>query len=147
VQNDPEGSGAGQRAAFVVLENRGRTACQLEGTPGLSLVGGGNGTQIGAPATRSTTGAKVVDIAPKQYALAPVQYTYVDKNGGNFSTGNGHHPRCRAEPADGYRVYPPHSYRAYFTRTSTYACSTTIRWMSVGPVMPSSRAHSFTPKL
>jgi len=146
VQNDPEGSGAGQRAAFVVFENTGRTACRLEGTPGLSLVGGGHGTQIGTPATRSTTGAKLVDIAPKHYALAPVQYTYVDKNGGNFSTGNGHDPDCRAKPADGYRVYPPHSYRAYFTRNSTYACSTTIRWVSVGPVMPSSRAQSFTPK-
>jgi hypothetical protein len=145
VQNDPEGSGAGQRAAFAVFRNTGSTPCTLEGTPGVSLVGGGDGTQIGRPAARNTVGPKAITISPGHYALASIQYTYVDKNGGSFSTGSGTDPKCAAEPADGYRVYPPHSYRAFFTRSTTYACSTGVHWITVSPVMPST-ISSFRPR-
>ena len=84
VQNDPEGSGAGQRAAFVVFRNAGTSTCHLEGTPGLSLVGHSNGTQLGRPAARGTRGGTDVTIAAGGYALAPVSYTYIDKTGGAY---------------------------------------------------------------
>lgn len=146
VQHDPEGDGAGQRGAFVVFRNTSSSPCRLEGTPGLSLVGGGNGTQIGKPAARGSAGAKLVTIAAGKYALAGVTYTYVDENGGNFSDGNGHDVTCQAKAADGYRVYPPHSYRAYFTDAKTYACSTNVHWISVGAVKPAAAYKYFTPK-
>ena len=146
VQHDPQGDGAGQRGAFVVFRNTSSSPCHLEGTPGLSLVGDGNGTQIGRPAARGSSGAKLVTIAPGKYALADVTYTYVDKNGGNFSDGNGHDETCQAKAADGYRVYPPHSYRAYFTDAKMYACSTSVHWISVGAVKPAAAYKYFTPK-
>lgn len=145
LQYDPEAAGAGQRGAFVVLRNTGSSTCTLEGTPGLSLVGDGNGAQIGKPAERNTTGAKLVTLEPDSAALAQVQYTYIDKNGGSYRDGNGHNRSCQAKAADGYRVYPPHSYRAYFTPTKTYACSTDLHWISVGPVRPASDFKYFTP--
>lgn len=146
VQYNPEAAGAGQRGAFVVFRNTGTTSCRLQGTPGLSLVGSGNGTQIGEPALRITTGAKLVTLAPGKTALAAIQYTYVDKNGGNYSDGGGHDVACKAKAADGYRVYPPHSYRASFTPTNTYACSTAVHWITVSPVRPASDFQYFTPK-
>lgn len=147
VQHDPEADGAGQRGAFVVLRNTGSSTCHLQGTPGLSLVGGGNGKQIGKPAERITSGAKLVALGPGKTALAQIQYTYVDKNGGNFNDGKGGTVACNSEAADGYRVYPPHSYRASFTPTKTYACSTSVHWITISPVRPASDFPYFTPKI
>jgi hypothetical protein len=146
VQYNPEGSGAGQRESFVVFRNTGHSTCFLEGTPGLSLVGGGNGTQIGQPAIRTTHGTKNVSVPAGGYALSVVNYTYVDKNGGNYGTGSGTDPKCRAKAADGYRIYAPHSYKAAYSAFKTYACSTSLRWISVGPVMPASSIKGFSPK-
>jgi cytoskeletal protein RodZ len=147
VQHDPDADGAGQRGAFVVLRNIGRTTCRLQGTPGLSLVGGGNGEQIGKPAERITSGAKLVTLPPGRTALAQVQYTFVDENGGDFNDGKGGTVACNSEAADGYRVYPPHSYRASFTPAKTYACSTSVQWITISPVRPASDFPSFTPKV
>lgn len=66
----------------------------------------------------------------------------MDKNGGNFNTGTSAHPSdpsCKAAPADGYRVYPPHSYKAFFDRSPTYACTTSKRWIHIGPVQPATK--------
>jgi hypothetical protein len=146
VQNDPEGSGAGQRAAFVVFRNAGTRTCHLEGTPGLSLVGHGNRTQLGKPATRGTKGGTNVSITPGGYALAPVTFTYIDKTGGNYSDGRGHDAKCKAEAADGYRVYPPHSYKAFYSAFGTYACTTDVQWITVYPTRAASSTKGFTPK-
>ncbi len=68
------------------------------------LVGAGHGTQIGAPAARNTTGTTAVTIRPGHHALASIQYSYIDKDGGAFNTGSGGDPKCAADPADGYRI-------------------------------------------
>ena len=146
MQNDPEGSGAGQRAAFVVFRNAGTSTCHLEGTPGLSLVGHSNGTQLGKPAARGTRGGTDVTIAAGGYALAPVSYTYIDKTGGAYGDGHGHDPRCQAQAADGYRIYPPHSYKAFYFPSNTYACTTAIQWITVYPTRAASSTKGFTPK-
>ena len=86
VQNDPTGSGAGQRLSYVVFRNTGSSTCVLRGAPGVSLVGDGNGTQIGAAATRSP-GGPAVTIPAGSYALADLTYPNIDENGGAYGDG------------------------------------------------------------
>lgn len=88
----------------------------------------GNGTQIGRPSDRATTGtAPTVHLAPGQSARADLQFSAVDKIGGPY--GN----VCHVVEADGYRIYPPHSRRSVFVRSAQYACSNgKVRWGFVG---------------
>ncbi|MFD1722439.1 DUF4232 domain-containing protein [Amnibacterium endophyticum] len=142
VKYDPDGAGAGQRSSWVIFRNTGSSSCVLAGTPGVSLVGHGDGTQLGAPADRFGGTSSTVSIPANGYAGALLDYTYVDKNGGNFNTGTDtrpHDPSCKAAAADGYRVYPPHSFRAFFVKQATYACTTDRQWIHVGPVQPASK--------
>jgi hypothetical protein len=145
VQNDPTGSGAGQRLSYVVFHNTGDSTCVLRGAPGVSLVGSNNGTQIGAAAARST-GGPAVSIPAGSYALAELTFPKIDKNGGAYGDGNGYDPKCEAKAADGYRVYPPHSFRAYFSANKTYGCSTHLQTLGVGPVEPATKFSDFKPK-
>lgn len=144
VQNDPTGSGAGQRLSYVVFRNTGDSTCELRGAPGVSLVGDGDGTQIGAAAARSTDGP-TVSIPAGSYALAELTFPAIDKNGGAYGDGDGHDPKCQAKPVDGYRVYPPHSFRAYFSADKTYGCSTDLQALRVGSVEPASKFSYFHP--
>ena len=141
VKYDPDGAGAGQRSAWVIFRNTGSGSCGLAGAPGVSLVGHENGTQLGQPADRTGDGSSTVTIPAGSYAGAQLNYTYVDKNGGNFNNGKGGDPGCKAAAANGYRIYPPHSFRAYFVRYPTYACTTDQRWIHVGPVQPASKVN------
>ncbi|RIX28125.1 DUF4232 domain-containing protein [Amnibacterium setariae] len=145
VQADPEGGAAGHDDSFVVFRNTGSASCRLEGFPGLSVVGHGNGTQLGRPASRPDGAATpLVVLRPGGTAVAETVYSVVDAKGGVYDEGGGKDPRCRAERGDGYRVYPPHSTRAFFVRAAVYACTTGIDWISVQPV----RDHvtGFTPR-
>jgi hypothetical protein len=146
VQDDPTGSGAGQRLSYVVIRNIGDASCVLRGAPGVSLVGGGNGTQIGAAAARSAASTPVT-VPAGSYALAALSYPSIDKNGGAYGDGKGHDPACEAKAVDGYRVYPPHSFRAYFTRVADlYGCSTKLQTLRVSAVAPASKYSYFKPK-
>lgn len=139
VKYDPNGAGAGQRSSWVIFHNTGSTSCVLAGAPGVSLVGNNDGTQLGQPADRTGDTATPVTIPAGNYAGALLNYTYVDKDGGNFNNGKGGDPGCKAAPADGYRIYPPHSYKAFFDRSPTYACTTNQRWIHVGPVQAAAK--------
>ena len=129
VHADPEGGGAGQRLSDVDFQNVGTRSCELRGTPGVSLVGHGNGTQLGRPADRGESGTPpVVRIRPGQSARTSLEYSYVDQHGGDYSA-----TACKPVKADGYRIYPPHSYRSVFVRFPQYACSSTkIHWGGIG---------------
>jgi hypothetical protein len=145
VQPDPEGGGAGHTDSFVVFRNTGSSACDLEGAPGVSLVGHDDGTQLGRSAAR-IPGAKapVVHLQAGGTAVAELVYSVIDAHGGVYGDGNGHDPQCEATQADGYRVYPPHSFRSVFVREAKlYACTTDVDWISVQPVRAS--ATGFTP--
>jgi hypothetical protein len=146
VQDDPTGSGTSQRLSYVVFRNTGTAKCALRGAPGVSLVGDGNGTQIGAAAARSSTDSTVT-IQPGSYALAALSYPNIDKNGGAYGDGKGHDPQCEAKAADGYRVYPPHSFHAYFDQVpNLYGCSTKLQALRVSAVAPASKYSDFKPK-
>lgn len=135
VVNDDEAAGAGQRLALVTFKNVGTGVCRLTGAPGISLVGHGDGTQLGQPAEREQAGAPlIVVLGPGDSARAGLQYTFVDQGGGPFDTA------CAAERADGYRVYPPHSTRSVFVAAPQWACGSDVRWGLVSYVDAASTA-------
>jgi hypothetical protein len=127
VVDDPDASGAGQSLRYITLANTGRTVCRLTGAPRVSIVGHGDGTQIGAPADAVKQGAPpVVALAPGEAARAALHYTVVTEGGGPFDAA------CDAERADGYRVYPPASSRSLSVPAPQWACASAVHWGSVG---------------
>ncbi|GIG30288.1 DUF4232 domain-containing protein [Cellulomonas marina] len=93
------GGAAGSVTPDVVLTNTGTVPCTLQGWPGVSLVGGGDGTQIGAPAVLDRTSEHpTVTLAPGGTALAALRIARAD----DYDAA-----ACDPQPADGLRVYPP----------------------------------------
>ena len=59
------GGAAGSVGVTIVLTNNGSASCELQGWPGVAFVGGGNGTQLGKPATLDrSTPHPTVTLAP-----------------------------------------------------------------------------------
>lgn len=121
---------AGSEIVPIVFTNTGSSSCTLTGYPGVSFVGDGNGTQLGAAANEDGSVAIVPNsLAPGDTVSAQLRITQA----GNYSG-------CTVVPADGLRVYPPHSYEAVFVKASDFsACSNAdIKLLSVQPVQPGS---------
>lgn len=99
------GASAGHYELEIVLENEASEPCVLQGWPGVSFVGDGDGTQIGASATldRSSPHGSVT-LAPGASAHANLSVA----NAQNFDEG------CEQTTADGLRVYPPGEKRSLF---------------------------------
>ncbi|PPF52978.1 DUF4232 domain-containing protein [Clavibacter michiganensis] len=114
---DPgEGTGMSQQRVTVVVANASSTACSLQGWPGVSFVGDGDGTQLGVPATLDRAADHpTVRLAPGASAQAPLHYTepgvYADAE-------------CGTTDADGLRVYPPGSTASLFIAWPQAACTT-----------------------
>lgn len=122
------GAAAGSLYYRVLFTNTGGTSCVLRGTPGVSVVGDGNGTQIGKPATGIQTGVKSVTLQVGDSVVAQLRITNIGTNGGPLSG-------CTVQKGDGYRVYPPHSQRAFFVADAkAVACAQGPVFMTVGPV-------------
>ncbi|MGN6446376.1 DUF4232 domain-containing protein [Amnibacterium sp.] len=122
------GGAAGSEFFDVLFTNTGGTPCALRGTPGVSVVGDGDGTQLGEPATRVQTGVSTLTLAVGQTVAAPLQVVNIGTNGGPLQG-------CTVKRGDGYRVYPPHSTRAYFVQdSSAVACVSGPAFMTVRPV-------------
>lgn len=124
-----QGSGAaGSQMMPILFTNKGSTPCELHGFPGVSFVGDNNGTQLGAPADEDTATA----IQPN--TLQPggvVQAGLKIEQAANFDN-------CTVVPADGFRVYPPHSFDAVFVAAQGLsACSNAdVHLLTVKPVLP-----------
>jgi hypothetical protein len=106
--------GAGHRYGWIVLRNTSGHACSTGGYSGVSYVGDGNGTQIGAPAER--TGSREV----ATYVLKPGQRlrSAIDEvDALNF-------PKRRCHPAhvDGFRIYVPNSTLSQYVVHPTIGC-------------------------
>ncbi|MGT2425339.1 DUF4232 domain-containing protein [Amnibacterium kyonggiense] len=122
------GGGAGSEAYQVLFTNTGGDACALRGTPGVSVVGGGDGSQIGEPATRNQTDVRTLTLQAGDTVAAPLSIVDIGTNGGPLVG-------CTVRKGDGYRVYPPHSTTAFFYADPTaVACSSGPAFMTVGPV-------------
>ncbi|WP_066517257.1 DUF4232 domain-containing protein [Curtobacterium ammoniigenes] len=112
------GGAAGSTIIHLTFKNTGSTTCVLQGWPGVSFVGDGNGTQLGAPATLDRAAPHpTVTLAPGATAVAPLKIAQA----GNYPSAS-----CTPTPADGFRVYPPGSTTALYIKASGYtACAST----------------------
>lgn len=103
------GGSAGHEEYDIVLRNIGSSPCTLQGWPGVSFVGKGNGTQLGAPATFDRSSAHgTVTIASGGVAHASVMVADASAFGD-----------CHVVTADGFRVYPPGSKASLFVADGT----------------------------
>ncbi|MBO9045913.1 DUF4232 domain-containing protein [Curtobacterium flaccumfaciens pv. flaccumfaciens] len=130
------GGAAGSVIVHLVLENTGSTTCTVQGWPGVSFVGGGNGKQIGAPAVAEKSAPHpTVTLAPGKTAVAPLKIVRAE----NYSAGD-----CSPETPDGFRVYPPGSKQSLFVKDTDYqACaSADASLLSVQAFVPEGQATS-----
>jgi hypothetical protein len=127
----PKGA-AGSFIQDVVFTNTGSSACVLRGAPGLSVVGDGNGTQLGSAAARDQSEAKDVRLSAHG-GQAYARFGGPELGG---STGAAKHCSGGVRSGDGYRVYPPHSVRAFFVRgADAVACPTGGAFLHVAAVL------------
>ncbi len=123
------GAGAGHQFPFLVLTNNGATACTVTGYPGVSFVGSGNGTQIGAPADRDAAGIPLAAITLAPGASAHSQLSIA--TAGNYDAAS-----CQPMPIDGIRVYPPNQTAALFVATTAYTgcANASVKLLQVRPL-------------
>jgi hypothetical protein len=121
---DPGGGAAGSEYSHLTFTNTSTSTCAMTGWPGVSYVGSGNGTQIGAPADR-TGSATVISVKPGAVAEAQLK----ESAAGNLDAD------CIITPADGLRVYAPNTKAAVFVAHTVEACAAPSKHlMTIGPV-------------
>lgn len=123
------GGAAGSVEVTLVLTNNGSGECSLQGWPGVSFVGDGNGTQLGAAAEfdRSTPHPTVV-LQPGGTAQAPLRITQAL----NYPEAD-----CQPKQADGFRVYPPGSTESLFVKDANVTACTkdSVTLLTVGALV------------
>jgi hypothetical protein len=106
--------GAGHHFGWIVLRNTSDHACHTGGYGGVSYVGDGNGTQIGASAVRTDAAdVRVFVVAPGQRLRSPLD----EVSAFNFSA-----TRCRRAHVDGFRIYVPNSTRSQYVPHPRTGC-------------------------
>jgi hypothetical protein len=106
--------GAGHRFGWIVLTNTSGHACHTGGYGGVSYVGHGNGTQIGAPAVRRHAAAvKTFVVKPGGRLRSPLDEVRADNFGAK---------KCRRSHVDGFRVYVPNATLSQFVPHPTTGC-------------------------
>jgi len=107
---DGGGGAAGSYGIAFIFANTGDRTCTLQGWPGVSFVGGGDGTQIGASAALDRgTPHETQSVAPGGEVQALVRIV---------QTGGYDAATCRPTATDGFRIYPPGSVRSIFVAAS-----------------------------
>jgi hypothetical protein len=125
VRPSPGGGAAGSTTSEIVLTNTGDRSCETGGFGGVSYVGGGNGTQIGAAATRTGATPKQLTLKPGASAVQELRET----EAGNYPAG-----KCDPTPVDGLRIYPPDETSSLFAEHATTGCqSDSVKLLEVGP--------------
>jgi Protein of unknown function (DUF4232) len=109
----PRGGGAaGSQYELLTFRNVSHATCTVDGHPGVSFVGLGNGTQLGSPAAR-TGPVRAMRLAPGATGTALLQVV----DAGNFDPS-----QCAPTTSDGLRVYPPDWRVSVFVPFRTEAC-------------------------
>lgn len=103
----------GHRYGVIKIKNVSDASCRTGGYGGLSYVGDGDGTQIGAAADRTPATVRRFVLKPGESLLSPVD-AVVAQN----------YPKKRCHPAavDGFRVYLPNETRSQFVAHPTTGC-------------------------
>jgi len=106
-------AGMSHRYGRIVLKNVSDHACRTGGYGGLSYVGDGNGTQIGAAADRVPGRVRTIVVRPGQRVVSAVSATVASV-----------YPRreCRRAHVDGFRVYIPNETRSQYIEHPTTGC-------------------------
>lgn len=106
--------GAGHRFGWIVLTNTSGRSCHTGGYGGISYVGHGDGTQIGASAVRQDNAAvKTLVVKAGGRLRSPID----EARAGNFGK-----KRCRPIHVDGFRIYVPHATKSQFVPHPTTGC-------------------------
>jgi hypothetical protein len=109
------GVAAGTSYVALLLTNRGRVTCILDGYPGVSFVAGIDARQIGAPAQRDQR----VSAAP--ITLVPGTTVHVTVEVANYL--NYDQQACQPAQATGYRIFPPGSTGSLLISAPQTVCS------------------------
>jgi Protein of unknown function (DUF4232) len=123
------GVAAGSAYYAITLVNHSSHSCRSGGYGGVSMVGGGNGTQLGAPARRDSSATPApFTLQPGGRARARLQLGQAL----NYSP-----KKCDPVRADGFRIYPPNETRSAYVAGSATACrSASVSLMSLRPYRP-----------
>ncbi|WP_427016312.1 DUF4232 domain-containing protein [Pseudarthrobacter sp. P1] len=122
--DDSGGGAAGSIYIKLIVKNTTGTTCVLDGYPGVSLVGEGNGTQLGAAAERDAAAPSSgpIQLAAGASATAVLRYTQA-----------GNYQNCQQVPAEGLRIYPPSATDALYIAHPLTACSNEdIKLLTIG---------------
>ena len=109
------GGAAGSQYTEIVLTNSSSTPCTTGGFGGVSYVGEGDGSQIGAPAARVDQDRVVtLTLEPGQAAVQVLRETRAES-----------YPRAQCDPVavDGLRVYPPNETHSLYAAHPTTGCA------------------------
>jgi hypothetical protein len=121
------GGAAGSTYLPLDFTNSAQQKCELLGYPGVSLVTGTHGAQLGAAATHSEQFSSVrVSLAPGQSAHAWLQVAAAQN-----------YPAVTCEPAtaNALRIYPPGNAEATYVEHAFAACrSAGTQILTVAPV-------------
>jgi hypothetical protein len=108
-------TGAGMNHVYgrIVLRNTAGHACTIRGYGGVSFVGDGDGTQIGAAAERTPSRVRTIVVRPGQRVVSELAQD---------RTAPYPERRCHPAHVDGFRVYLPDETRAQFVAHPTRGC-------------------------
>jgi hypothetical protein len=98
----------------IILHNVSDKPCFVQGYGGLSYVGGGNGTQVGAPADRTPSPTPKTVLQPGDKVRSAVSETSTAPYPKNV---------CHPKKVDGFRVYVPDETHAFFIPHPTTGCA------------------------
>ena len=113
------------RNGKIVVKNISGHRCTIAGYGGVSYVGGGNGTQVGAPADRVPGNEDTVVLQPGDKAKSPISETVA-----------GVYPKneCKPTAVDGFRVYVPNATVSQYIPHATTGCkNSAVHLMSHKP--------------
>lgn len=118
---------AGSMIMDLTFTNNGNSDCELSGFPGVSLVGAGDGSQVGTPATREDVPTETMELQPGDTATAALRVTRAE----NIAEEN-----CSLVPAEGLRIYPPGETEAAFMELKGISgcASASVELLSIKPV-------------
>jgi hypothetical protein len=110
----PRDAAAGHRYGVLRLTVTSQRTCFVRGYGGLSYVGHGDGTQVGASADRDPGRVRTVVLDPGESAVSRVDETVAAD-----------YPRatCRPTRVDGFRVYVPDARVSQYVPHRTTGCA------------------------